>query len=45
MNKKRLILTNQLKQVYNHVRGLNPWPGAYTVYQDKVVKIWGGFNT
>lgn len=24
------------------IRGLNPWPGAYTTYQGKVVKLWGG---
>lgn len=29
-------------QVYNQVRGMNPWPGAYTTYQGKVVKIWAG---
>ena len=29
-------------QVYNKVRGTNPWPGSYTIYQGKVVKIWAG---
>lgn len=29
-------------EVYNHVRGLNPWPGAYTTYQGKTVKIYQG---
>ncbi len=30
------------RQVYNKVRGTNPWPGSYTIYQGKIVKIWNG---
>lgn len=30
------------QDIYNKVRGTNPWPGSYTTYQDKVVKIWAG---
>lgn len=30
------------KQIYNKVRGTCPWPGSYTIYQGKVVKIWAG---
>lgn len=26
--------------IYNQVRGLNPWPGAYTFIDDKMLKIW-----
>lgn len=26
--------------IFNHVRGLNPWPVAYTLLEGKVVKIW-----
>lgn len=29
-------------QVYNKVRGTNPWPGSYTTYLGKTVKIWAG---
>lgn len=28
------------EQIYNQVRGLNPWPVAFTRYQGKVWKIW-----
>jgi methionyl-tRNA formyltransferase len=28
------------KEIYNQVRGLNPWPGAYTTFRGKRVKIW-----
>ena len=31
------------QEVYNKVRGLNPWPGAYTTYLGKTVKIYQGF--
>lgn len=30
------------KQVYNKVRGTNPWPGSYSTYNDKIIKIWDG---
>src|SRR5699024_5305434 len=28
--------------IYNHIRGLHPWPVAYTTYNGKVMKIWWG---
>ncbi|MBD3106779.1 methionyl-tRNA formyltransferase [Bacillus sp. AGMB 02131] len=28
------------EEIYNKVRGLNPWPVAYTTLQDKVLKVW-----
>ncbi len=30
------------EEVYNHIRGLHPWPVAYTTYAGEVVKIWWG---
>lgn len=30
------------RQIYNKVRGTNPWPGSYTTYQGKNVKIYSG---
>lgn len=30
------------EEVYNHIRGLHPWPVAYTTFQDKRMKIWWG---
>ena len=27
-------------EVFNLVRGVNPWPGAYAKYNDTVIKIW-----
>ena len=28
------------KQVYNQVRGLNSWPGAYFILEGKRIKVW-----
>ena len=27
-------------QIYNHIRGLSPWPGAYTLLNNKRIKIY-----
>ncbi len=27
-------------EIYNRIRGLNPWPGAYTVFEGKRLKVW-----
>ncbi|MFS0561258.1 methionyl-tRNA formyltransferase [Terribacillus sp. 179-K 1B1 HS] len=28
-------------EVFNHIRGMHPWPVAFTTYKDKPFKIWG----
>ncbi|UNC93895.1 methionyl-tRNA formyltransferase [Candidatus Contubernalis alkalaceticus] len=28
------------QKIHNQVRGMNPWPGAYTLWQGQRVKIW-----
>ena len=28
------------EEIYNLVRGVNPWPGAYTELDDEIIKIW-----
>ena len=36
------------KEIYNQIRGLNSWPGAYSILDDKNIKIWSstiGNNT
>ncbi|WP_243386801.1 methionyl-tRNA formyltransferase [Bacillus kexueae] len=30
------------EEIYNHIRGLHPWPVAYTTLEDKVMKVWWG---
>lgn len=34
--------TKSGEDIYNHIRGLNPWPVAYTYLNGQVVKIWWG---
>lgn len=29
-------------EIYNQIRGMDPWPGAYTYHKGKVWKIWKG---
>jgi methionyl-tRNA formyltransferase len=31
--------------IYNRIRGLNPWPGAYTYYNGQILKIWSAEKT
>ena len=33
------------KQIYNQVRGLNSWPGAYTLFDSKIMKVWECYYT
>ncbi|MDE3171298.1 MAG: methionyl-tRNA formyltransferase, partial [Acidobacteriota bacterium] len=32
-------LTTQ--EIYNRIRGLDPWPGAFTTFRGKTCRIWG----
>jgi methionyl-tRNA formyltransferase len=32
--------TQSAKQMARHVRGLNPWPVAQTLYEGKVLRVW-----
>lgn len=32
--------SNSSEKIYNQVRGVNPWPGAYTYHQGEMLKIW-----
>jgi methionyl-tRNA formyltransferase len=29
------------QKIYNHIRGLDPWPGAFTTFRGKSCHIWG----
>ena len=37
---EKIDWTQSAHRIHNMVRGLNPWPGAYTLFSDKPVKIW-----
>ncbi|TMU87834.1 methionyl-tRNA formyltransferase [Bacillus sp. BHET2] len=34
--------TKDGEEIYNHIRGLHPWPVAYTTMEDSVMKVWWG---
>lgn len=35
--------TKTVQQIYNQIRGLSPYPGAITHYQNKILKIYKGY--
>lgn len=37
---ERMDWTKSATQLWNQVRGLNPWPGAYTTFAGQNVKVW-----
>ena len=37
---EKIDWTKTGEEVYNHIRGLNPWPVAYTTLAGQVVKVW-----
>lgn len=39
---ERIDWTKNGKEIYDKIRGLHPWPVAYSVYQGTNVKIWSG---
>ncbi|MGB8002599.1 MAG: methionyl-tRNA formyltransferase [Anaerobacillus sp.] len=39
---ERIDWTKPGEDIYNHIRGLHPWPVAFTEYEGKVMKIWWG---
>ena len=39
---ERIDWTKGGKEIYDKIRGLHPWPVAYTVFQGANVKIWWG---
>ncbi|MFS1513273.1 methionyl-tRNA formyltransferase [Chengkuizengella sp. SCS-71B] len=32
------------KEIFNHIRALNPFPGSYTLWDGKVLKVWESLN-
>lgn len=39
---ERIDWNMDARSIYNKVRGTNPWPGSYTTYLGKTIKIWAG---
>ncbi len=40
---ERLNFKETKHQVYNQIRGLNSWPGAYCLYEGKILKVWTSY--
>lgn len=37
---ERIDWTQNAENIHNHIRGLSPWPVAYTTMNDKNLKLW-----
>lgn len=37
----RIYWQQPAQQIYNRIRGLIPWPGAYTVFREHLCHVWG----
>lgn len=37
---ERIDFSKTKRAIYNQVRGLNSWPGAYCLYEGKILKVW-----
>ena len=37
---EKIIWSKSGEEIYNHIRGLNPWPVAFTSMDGQVLKIW-----
>jgi len=37
----RIDWTQTARAIYNRIRGLAPWPGAYTTFRGRLCHIWG----
>jgi methionyl-tRNA formyltransferase len=42
---EKINWTNPGAQIYNHIRGMNPWPVAYTTMDGAVMKLWSAEKT
>lgn len=37
---EKIDFSKSKREVYNKIRGLNEWPGAYCLFRGKVLKVW-----
>ncbi len=42
---EKLNFNKTARQIYNQIRGLNSWPGAYCIFEGKILKVWDSFIT
>ncbi|OAS83382.1 MULTISPECIES: methionyl-tRNA formyltransferase [Metabacillus] len=39
---EKIDWTKTGEEIYNQIRGLNPWPVAFTTYENQPLKVWWG---
>lgn len=42
---EKINFSKTKKQIYNQIRGLNSYPGAYCVFDGKILKVWESYQT
>ena len=42
---ERIDFSKSKRQIYNKIRGLNSWPGAYCMIDGKILKVWESRET
>lgn len=42
---ERIDFSKTKREIYNQVRGLNSWPGAYCLFEGNVLKVWRCYQT
>ena len=42
---EKINFNKTARQIYNQIRGLNSWPGAYCIFEGKILKVWDSFIT
>lgn len=41
---EKIDFNKTTKEIYNQIRGLNSWPGAYATLDDKNIKVWSSIK-
>ena len=42
---EKINFNKTARQIHNQIRGLNSWPGAYCIFEGKILKVWDSFIT
>lgn len=42
---EKIDFSKTKRQIVNQVRGLNSWPGAYCIFDEKIMKVWKCYRT
>ena len=42
---EKIDFSKTMRKIVNQVRGLNSWPGAYCIFEDKIMKVWACYRT